>query len=170
MLISNEYKALQVKAHQDRPDWGQAGMANRDQVLAFCKHNGFTSLLDYGSGKGHLGKSLGEEGIAVTNYDPGMPEYDTRPEPHDFVVCFDVLEHVEPDCIEAVLDDLKSLILKAGIFTISTAPAKAILSDGSNAHRCIRPKRWWVKRLEERFGKVQELVEEKASFAVLVQP
>ena len=170
MLISDEYKALQVKAHQDRPDWGQAGMANRNEVLAVCKHNGFTSMLDYGCGKGHLGNFLGKEGIAVTNYDPGIPEFDTRPEPHDFVTCFDVLEHVEPEFVDAVLDDLKSLILKAGIFTISTAPAKAILSDGSNAHRCIQPKKWWMDKLGERFGKVQELVDQGVSFAVLVQP
>lgn len=170
MLISDEYKALQVKAHRDRPDWGQAGMANRDQVVEFCKHNGFSTLLDYGCGKGHLRESLGTEGIAVTNYDPGIPEFDARPEPHEFVVSFDVLEHVEPECVDAVLDDLKSLILKAGIFTVSTAPAKAILADGTNAHRCIRPKAWWLERLSERFRHVQELVEEGQSFAVLVMP
>lgn len=170
MLISEEYKALQVKAHEDKPEWGKAGMANRDQVLEFCKHNGFTSLLDYGCGKGHLGKSLEAEGIAVTNYDPGMPGYDVKPTPHDFVVCFDVLEHVEPDCVEAVLDDLKSLTRKVAIFTVSTEPAKTFLADGSNAHRCIRPKRWWMRRFEERFSKVQELAEEGHSFAVLVMP
>ena len=64
--------------------------------------NNIKRVLDYGCGKGLLGLFLP---ISVYNYDPAMPEWSADPEPEDYLLCTDVLEHVEPDCIEDVVEE-----------------------------------------------------------------
>ena len=71
-------------------------------------------------------------------------------------MCIDVLEHVEPELIDNVLDDLQRVTSKKGYFTISCRPASKILKDGRNAHILIQPKEWWKKKLEPRFKIIEE--------------
>jgi len=169
MLISEEYKALQVKAHQDKPDWGRASVANSKNVVAFCEHYQTRHILDYGCGKQRLRDEMVPHGIKVTGYDPGIPGLDTPPEPHDYVFCLDVLEHVEPEFVDNVLDDLRRVTGKVGAFTISTILAQTILADGSNAHRTVKPIDWWLEKLSRRFN-VTVLHKEDFGFAVAVTP
>jgi|688.fasta_scaffold41149_4 hypothetical protein len=169
MLISEEYKVLQVKAHVDKPDWGRASVAYAGNVADFCKHYGTKLILDYGCGKQRLRDCMVPYNIEVTGYDPGIEGLDTPPVPHDYVVCIDVLEHVEPECVDAVLDDLLRVTKKVGLLTISTLPARATLADGSNAHRTVRPMKWWVEKLAERFD-VHVLTQAREGFAVTVMP
>lgn len=168
MLISEEYKALQVKAHQDKPDWGRASVANAGNIAEFCRVYGAKELLDYGCGKQRLRDALVPYNIKVTGYDPGIPGLDSPPEPHDFVACIDVLEHIEPEFINNVLNDLRRVTKKAGIFTISTVPASTILADGTNAHRIIEGPGWWLKRLCKLFS-VHMFGQAKTGFGVIVQ-
>ena len=84
-------------------------------------------------------------------YDPGRPDTNQNPLPAEFVICLDVLEHVEPDHIDAVLDDLKRVVLKRGIFNIALKPALRALPDGRNAHILLQPSEWWKDKLEQRF-------------------
>lgn len=170
MLISDEYKALQVKAHEDKPDWGRAAVANAENILNFCNHYGTKTLLDYGCGKQRLRDRMAPHGIEVIGYDPGIPGLDTAPKPHDYVVCIDVLEHVEPECVDDVLDDLLRVTNKVGLFTISTIPANTTLADGSNAHRTIQPKEWWVEKLTRRFNVTVVVEPDGGAFAVAVTP
>ena len=106
------------------------------------------SILDYGCGKGTLKKALGWE---ISEYDPCIPGKDTPPEPHDCVVCTDVLEHIEPEHLDAVLSDLKRLMRRSGFLVIATRPAKKTLPDGRNAHLIVKPPEWWRHKLEEVF-------------------
>ena len=48
-------------------------------------------------------------------YDPAFPEYG-EPRGADLVCCIDVLEHIEPDLLDNVLDDLARITLKHGFF------------------------------------------------------
>jgi 2-polyprenyl-3-methyl-5-hydroxy-6-metoxy-1,4-benzoquinol methylase len=153
MLITEEYKALNRAMHVKKPEWGQASIHTAPMVKELCEKYGFKKLLDYGCGRMRLKQTLASLGldVEVTGYDPGIPEHDTPPEPHDFVVCIDVLEHVEPECVDAVLDDLKRVTRRLGFFTISTVPANRKLPDGSNPHRTIKPAEWWAEKMERRF-------------------
>jgi hypothetical protein len=73
------------------------------------------------------------------------------PEPADLVVCRDVMEHVEGDCIDAVLVHIARLALRAAVFAIACHPAHQSLPDGRNTHCSIHPPEWWRERLQQHF-------------------
>lgn len=85
------------------------------------------------------------------------------------VVCIDVLEHIEPDCLEAVLDDLKRVTASFGIFTVATGPAKKVLADGRNAHLIQQDPEWWMMKIFARFV-VKTFIAEKGWLWVMVLP
>jgi tetratricopeptide (TPR) repeat protein len=115
------------------------------------------SVLDYGAGCCTLDKALrAQSGPAMRsyvwrNYDPCVDGMDATPEPADLVVCTDVLEHIEPENLDAVLDDLQRVVVKVGFFVIAARPAKKILPDGRNAHLIQEGPRWWLPKLCQRF-------------------
>ncbi|MDQ3079567.1 MAG: class I SAM-dependent methyltransferase [Pseudomonadota bacterium] len=94
------------------------------------------SVLDYGCGQGALARAIGER---VKEYDPAIPDKADAPAPADLVVCTDVLEHVELDCLSEVLDHLRQLSRKACFVVIATRPAKKVLADGRNATSSSTP-------------------------------
>ena len=71
------------------------------------------------------------------------------PKPCEMVVCTDVLEHVEPDKLDAVMDHIFRLTGKLAYFVISTRFANAVLPDGRNAHLSIHDADWWITGLRE---------------------
>jgi 2-polyprenyl-3-methyl-5-hydroxy-6-metoxy-1,4-benzoquinol methylase len=80
-----------------------------------------------------------------------MPQWSARPEPAEMVACVDVLEHIEPDKLENVLDDLRRCVKRVGFFSVSTVAAEKILSDGRNAHLIIEPPSWWLPKIQSRW-------------------
>jgi Methyltransferase domain len=106
------------------------------------------SVLDYGCGKGTLAKSLP---FPIWEYDPAIPGKEESPRPADFVVCLDVLEHIEPDRIEFVLADLRRCVKKTGYFVIHMGPSSKTLADGRNAHILQRDQAWWEKQIGRHF-------------------
>jgi hypothetical protein len=115
---------------------------------------GTTELLDYGAGKGRLGATLEEmlkRRLTIHHYDPAIPRWSARPEPCKLVACIDVLEHIEPDLIDNVLDDLERVTAAVGVFTVHVGAAQKVLSDGRNAHLIQKPVRWWLPKFLERF-------------------
>lgn len=153
ILISDDYRAQQRMLHE-REDYGTASIAFAPIVAKLALDNGFTEILDYGAGKGQLARKLAEimpSCPTVYAYDPAVPEFSAPPAPCDFVVCIDVLEHIEPDCLEAVLDDLRRVTRKLGFFTVHTAPAAKVLPDGRNAHLIQEMPRFWLEKIMARF-------------------
>lgn len=156
-LISAEYRALQVRLHED-PEYGIASVYFAPLVCQAFQQTGSKELLDYGAGKGRLAdemrKILGRS-FGVRFYDPAIPKWARSPKPCEFVACVDVLEHIEPVFLDSVLDDLRRVTARIGFFTVHTGPAIKILSDGRNAHLIQRPYDWWLPKLIERFDLVQ---------------
>lgn len=113
-------------------------------------------ILDYGAGKCRLRDAL-ENKIDYYPYEPSNPEMDKTPEPRELVACIDVLEHIEPECLDDVLDDLQRCVLKYGLFTIHTGAAQKVLPDGRNAHLIQEPPVWWKEKLNKRFAIIKEL-------------
>ncbi len=149
-MISAEYKALNEELHEERPDYGAgAGKKWGQMVNEFAKSLQTKDILDYGCGKGSLAMALPL--MEVTNYDPAVPKWASKPEPHDLVICTDVLEHIEPEYLDDVLDDLVRVTRRALIVSVATRPAVKTLSDGRNAHLIVQPMEWWLPKIWSRF-------------------
>jgi len=151
MKITAEYLAQQQKLHEN-PEYGIASLAFAPIVAQLIKDNGWASVSDYGAGKCRLRDALKVHGVEADYrpYDPVFPEYG-EPQSADLVCCIDVLEHIEPECVNDVLDDLHRIMPKFGFFSIHTRKADKVLSDGRNAHLIQQPPSWWLPRLCKRF-------------------
>ena len=113
------------------------------------------SVLDYGCGKGYLAKALP---FPIWEYDPAIPAHSESPRAADIVICTDVLEHIEPEHINAVLDDLARVTKQVGYYVIHTGPAGKTLPDGRNTHLIQRDRAWWESKIAKRFvvGRVMQ--------------
>jgi 2-polyprenyl-3-methyl-5-hydroxy-6-metoxy-1,4-benzoquinol methylase len=76
-----------------------------------------------------------------------VPGRDVLPKPSDVVVCTDVLEHIEPEKLDAVLDHILRLTGYFAHLVISTRPANAVLPDGRNAHLIVETPDWWLEKI-----------------------
>lgn len=114
---------------------------------------GVTHLLDYGCGSQvNLAKHLKVKAkLTYQAYDPGVPRFSKAPLPAQMVACIDVLEHIEPDFLDSVLNDLHRLTQGVLFSTVDTAPAVKTLSDGRNAHLIQEPLSWWLPKFWERW-------------------
>lgn len=170
MTISAEYLEQQKQLHEN-PNYGVASLQFAPLVVDFADQIKAKSISDYGAGKCNLLKKMHELGwsdFQYFPYDPAFPEYGP-PTKADLVCCIDVLEHIEPPYLEAVLNDLKNITIKAGLLTIHTGPAIKTLTDGRNAHLIQQPASWWLPRLCERF-EIAHLQRVPNGFWVVVEP
>src|ERR1700693_285250 len=99
-LISPEYASLNQKLHKDNESYGTSGIQYAQDVMNLCFQHNTQDVLDYGCGKSTLANNLP---FKIQQYDPCVERYKAKPWPADIVVCTDVLEHIEPDCINDVI-------------------------------------------------------------------
>lgn len=152
-LITENYKAVQRQKHAECQEWGTSGQHWVESARSFIEEHDAKTVLDYGCGKNTLLAALNDimpEKMFLP-YDPCIPEFDVTPMPSDVVLCTDVLEHIEPDLIDAVLDHIRDLTKKAAYLVIFTQPAKHVLPDGRNAHLICKGPSYWTPKLEKRF-------------------
>lgn len=156
-LISEDYRRMQEELHQN-PHYGVASIGYAPMVAQIMQSVRAQELLDYGAGKGRLGEALRQhlsESFTVHHYDPAIPQWADTPAPCTFVACIDVLEHIEPELLDNVLDDLARVTAGVGVFTVHTGPAEKMLSDGRNAHLTQQTPEWWLPKFLSRFELVQ---------------
>lgn len=154
-LISDDYRKQQEQMHEN-PDYGTASKYYAPLVARVINTYQVDRLLDYGAGKGNLLKTLHSQkllqrSVKVQHYEPAVAEWAFEPDPTEMVACIDVLEHIEPELLDNVLDDLKRVTQRIGAFSVSTAPAMKTLPDGRNAHLIQEDERWWLPKFMERF-------------------
>lgn len=149
-LITPAYAAEQVRLHRVDPMFGAEGFNWAYLIAGIAVIKGCKSVLDYVCGKGSLKKflapaniAIGDYDLLVSEYDPGVPGKDGRPEPADLVATLDVLEHVEPDCIDAVFADLTRVSRKLLFVVVSTKLSKRIMADGRDTHISLHDDPWW---------------------------
>lgn len=156
---TESYKALQQSLH-GKGGYGVSGQQYIPTIFhtisQLAKRLGAVDVLDYGSSTGSTMKAVKEHlwlppTVEDYCYDPFVEEFSAEPAPADFVICTDVLEHVEPECTHAVLDHLASLTKRIIFLSISMAPAGKVLDDGRNAHINIRTSEFWIREITRRF-------------------
>jgi len=136
------------------------------------------TLLDAGCGNGQFGVNAVKDynvekvysvdfasvccGKIITNY-PNIVYIDADikkiPLPNkivDYVTCFDVLEHLLPENINDTFQEFRRLAKKGIITKISyTKAGKSSPTTGENYHMTIKPKEWWISKINEYFEEVE---------------
>lgn len=143
-LITPEYRDLNAELHQRVPAYGTGGHKWADVVRGLVAETGAKSVLDYGCGKGTLRAAL--RPITVHEYDPAVAGKETPPSSAGIVVCTDVMEHVEPECTDAVIAHLCALASRAVLVAVSCRLGGKRLADGRPAHINVQPQAWWHER------------------------
>jgi hypothetical protein len=166
MLITDQYREEQKRLHATGK-YGTASLQYGEVVSGLVEATGSKTLLDYGCGSMQNLKTVLDCDVAYLGYDPAVPKFSAK-EPCDFVVCIDVLEHIEPDLLDNVLDDLLMLAEKWAFFTVHTGPAMKTLSDGRNAHLIQKPASWWLPKFMQRWD-LQNFQADRHGFTVLLR-
>lgn len=167
-LITEGYRAEQQRLH-DAGNYGTAALQWGEYVSALIEKLQVSTLLDYGCGsKRSLLKVMEtDRDVLYQGYDPAVAAYSAKA-PADLVCCIDVLEHIEPELLDNVLDDLAALSRPWAFLTIHTGPAAKVLSDGRNAHLTQKPPEWWLPRIMQRWT-LHAFNRTNSGFSVLCQ-
>ena len=172
--ITEEYRMLNAELHKDTSvQYGYNGAAQAPRVKELAKRHRCASILDYGAGKQTLSGALRSMGCNdVRDYDPAIPGLSEPPERADLVVCSDVLEHIEPDKLSATLKHLRDTTGKLLFARVCTVPCTSkTLPDGSDPHRSVHDRAWWVDELQVQFELLKSLEEsDDRYFSVLLRP
>jgi hypothetical protein len=142
-----EYK----KFHKEKNDYGNGGALkfhklHIDDLITDTKSE---TLLDFGCGKGNVYDVNDWSWPIPTLYDPAIPEYNKLPDgTFHGVFSSDVMEHIPEEQIPEVIYQIFSRAERFVYLGIANNEAKAILSDGSNAHVTRRPVEWWKNQVE----------------------
>jgi hypothetical protein len=165
-MISNDYRKQNAYLHTTKPGYGTGGARWATMVIDTCEKRRTFDVLDYGCGKSCLAHALP---FPIRQYDPAILAHCTPPEPADVVICTDVLEHIEPEHLEAVLDHIQHLTRKVAIMNVATRKAHKTLPDGRNTHLIVQPKAWWLPKFQERFESVEIIQESATEFTVYAE-
>lgn len=171
-LISEQYREQQRALH-DAGNYGVTAAKYAPKVERLIEANNVSTLLDYGAGsKLSLMRAIADRRklnrpFRYVPYEPAVKKYADPPDPAEMVTCIDVLEHIEPELLDNVLDDLARVTVGIGFFTVSCVPASKTLPDGRNAHLIQMPAAWWLPKLLQRF-ELHTFQRQHGGFAVLV--
>lgn len=158
--LSDDYRKQLTEKHASDDSWGNTSIRHYPLILQMMDHFKIKSVLDYGCGKGMLGKKFREEqqnpdfrfkDVPFYEYDPGIPEKMHDRSKAELLINTDVLEHIEPEFLQKVLADMGDRTLRVAFLVISCVPAIHRLPDGRNAHLIIEHPNWWIEQLNQYF-------------------
>ena len=173
-LISEEYRQMNEQLHKVST-YGASGHRWVPEILEWLGGRRHVTILDYGCGKGTFKTAFYKSrhySWYVSEYDPAVPGKDNLPSQSDFVVCTDVLEHIEPEHLDEVLQHIQTLTRKEAFLVAATRPAKKTLPDGRNAHLIIETPEWWLERIMKYFTikKTHLDVKQEGEVLFIVEP
>ncbi len=148
-FYSDRFKQANQKSHQTHNQYGSVTgyvfyFNGRDlplmghSVLSVIRDFRPESVLDYGCGKGLGADNLvyNYPDLSVTKYDPFVEEFSQEPTGcFDLVICYNVLQIVEAEYLEAVLEHLDSLTKRNLLLNILVNK------------KSTRDLDWWLDRL-----------------------
>ena len=147
MLITPEYLALNRSFHEAGGFRG--GINKYWATIAVQLMNALHTqdILEYGCGNAPFGNMLT---FPIQEYDPAVPRYSATPHPADLVITGCLLAHIEPECLNDVLADIRRCTKRTAFFVIAhEEAAEDVLADGRNAHLITQPWAWWKDKLVE---------------------
>lgn len=171
--VSDQTKQYFIDEYRNIHSNKQVGMMIGEQLLYWVwniqdltfQHAGDVRILDFGCGKGYAYKKRYVHRLWDTTkiimYDIGIPSYEKKPQLGEFnaVISCDVLEHIPEEQLDEVFNYWYSGPNMKFVFcTIAGYPARAKLSDGTNAHVTLRPRDWWVKKIKEHCTCTTEII------------
>jgi len=166
MLITDAYLELNRHLHKHGV-YGVYGSRWAAKVMSMRERLDCETALDYGCGKGTLRVSLGSPEW-MREYDPAIEGKETAVK-SDLIVCTDVLEHIEPGCLESVLKHIARKTGRYAFLNIATRPAQKTLADGRNAHLIVEQAPWWEERIAPYFH-IKEFDVRDGEISLLVSP
>jgi uncharacterized Rossmann fold enzyme len=158
MLITEEYRRLNTEMHETMPNYGTGFKMNPKSIINLCKLMKTEDVLDYGCGKGGLALS-GWLPFKMKMYDPAIPAYSERPDPAELVLCLDVMEHVEPECLDDVIKDLHRVASKFLIVAMALEPSRKLLPNGENSHVSLHTLHDWAIKFKKYFGIARQFIQ-----------
>jgi len=163
VLISDGWREQNAELHRTNEGFGsKPSRARAERLKPWLKKADAKTVLDYGCGKAWLATYL-RKTHDVRCYDPAIPEFAHLPSPADFLVCWDVLEHIEPQALDDVLTHIASLA-PAAHFTIGLQPDRTkLMPDGRNPHLILEPPEWWLAKLRPHWPRMNGTI----SFRIL---
>ena len=171
-LATDIYKNQLYEQHIENKNWGQGSSLTKLKYFKeFLEENQCKTIIDYGCGKSNFKGFIEKDyDYKVTEYDIGIAGKDTLDEAADFIVCVDLLEHVEPDCLDNVLRHIQKYTLKGMFFSICKVKSHSSLKDGTNMHRIINDEDWWYSKVLQYFKLEKETLSTKYHIEFLVTP
>jgi len=136
---------------------------------------GFKSLLDVGGGKTPTAaryaahakmqrvtvcdiseKALRKQprGVVRVHCDisEGLPFHDNE---FDLITCFDVMEHIQPDAVDFVIQEMGRVAKRRLILSIAHIPAnqdRLAKNRNQPLHLTLHPQPWWLAKLRDLLG------------------
>lgn len=172
MLITEEYKNQNERLHKNNNTFGKRGRRHVKDITLLKTIFEAVTILDYGCGKGTFKEEfqIFSSSIQVQNYDPAIQEFSERPSEADIVLCSDVLEHIEQECLDEVLEDIKNLSIKISYLVIAIKPDYTkTLPDGRNPHLIVNGVDWWMNKLKEKYSNVILIKQTKKDITLIAQ-
>jgi len=138
------------------------------------------TVIDLGCGTGRAGVELAQNGLRVTLLDLCMEALDPGvllripfieaslwdiPRwigAFDWIYCVDVLEHIPPEIIGTVLDQMAVLTKSGGFLQIACFRDGCGRMIGEDLHLTLNSPDWWRKKIAERWEITQDLTTQQA--------
>jgi SAM-dependent methyltransferase len=123
------------------------------------------SVVDFGCGRNLFIQHLRRLRIDGLGVDFAFPEADIVAPMHrvpvsagiaDVVTSFDALEHLLPEEVDEVLDEMRRIAVPGGrfVFSICTKESQTKV-NGEGLHPTVKPRGWWLDRIK-RVGTVRQ--------------
>jgi len=116
-------------------------------------------VVDFGCGRNLFIRHLRRLGIDGLGVDFAFPEADIVAPMHrvplsagiaDVVTAFDALEHLLPEEVDEVLDEMRRIAVRGGggrfVLSICTRESKTKV-NGEGLHPTVKPRGWWLERI-----------------------
>lgn len=165
-LITEKYREINREIHGAIKNYGKNSLQWVPHIWKLIEEGKIKTILDYGCGKGVLSLNIP---YFISNYDPGVVQFEEMPSPAELVVCTNVLECVEPEYLEYVIDHLNFLTEGCLFLTICTKAAPGKLLDGRNFHLNVKTQQEWEDLISKWFV-IKNRDTKEDEFLLMCQP
>lgn len=142
-----KYRKEYEEFHKGHFFAGYSVLQFANNIYSAIEKTNSTTILDYGSGKGHQYSKKKLDlywGVEVDCYDPGYKPFSDLPnKTYDGVICTEVMEHVPEDEVDDTIQHIFARATKFVFFSISLGTANKKFSNGEQIHVTLKSAEWW---------------------------